>query len=130
MTVLFDLERLRPSAFDCIAQPVQGSDAWIAAPREHQPSGAAASDHLVVNQIGRHANQCEAGQPLTDDFVARGKRNEVSEPFERDALAGSDEARDGFGERQELTHCASAPREEASGKGMLTAAMRSKRGSV
>ena len=41
---------------------------------------------------------------LPDDFVTRGKRNQVRESFERHGLAGADEPADGITKRQQLTH--------------------------
>ena len=54
--------------------------------------GAAAADHLVVNQIGRHPDQRQIREPLPDDLVAGRDRNQVSEALERHAVARTDEA--------------------------------------
>ena len=46
-----------------------------------------ASDHLVVQQVGRHADQRQIADPLSDDFVPGGERDQMREPFERHAIA-------------------------------------------
>ncbi len=64
----------------------------------------AAADHLVVEQVGRHPDQREIAEALTDDFVPGGERNEVGEPFERDRVAGVDELADRVGKTEKSTH--------------------------
>ena len=74
MAVLFDLERTRPAAFDGVAEAVQRTDAGVAAPREDEPAGAAAADHLVVQHVGRHSDERQIREALADDLVARRER--------------------------------------------------------
>ena len=45
------------------------------------------ADHLVVDEIGRHADEVQILAALPDDLVTRRERNQVREPFERNALA-------------------------------------------
>ena len=83
---------------------MQRADAGIAAPRENELCRTAAANHLVVEQIGRHAHERQVGYPLTDDLVPGGKRNQVSEAFERDCLPWPHVACDGVSKGRELTH--------------------------
>ena len=104
VTVLLNLNRVRPSALDGIPQPMERPHAGIAAPGEHELPGGAAADHLVVEQVGRHPDQREIAKALTDDFVPGGERNEVGEPFEGDRVAGVDELADCVGKTEKSTH--------------------------
>jgi len=65
---------------------MQRSDAGIAAPGEHEFLRAPRADHLVVQQIGGHANQREVGASLADDLVPGGERNQVGESLEGDRV--------------------------------------------
>ncbi len=107
VAVLLDLERPRPAALDGVAQAMERADAGIAAPREHQLARAAAPDHLVVQEVRRHAHERQIGNALPDDLVPGGKRDEVGKTLERDALAGTHESRDGVGKRRERAHASS-----------------------
>jgi len=51
---------------------------------------------LIVDQIRRHADQVQAAPLLADDLVAGGKRNQVRETLECDALAVADELGNDF----------------------------------
>src|SRR5205807_7045071 len=64
-----------------ISQPVQGAHPGIAAPRENELARAAHADELIVDQVGRHADQREVATALADDLVAGSKGNQVREPF-------------------------------------------------
>jgi hypothetical protein len=101
MRMLVDRERLRPGIFDRIAQPIQRTDARIAAPRKCQCARAAAADQLVVDQIRRHADQMQSASLLANDLVTGRERNQVRETLERDALAVADELGDDFAEGAE-----------------------------
>ena len=104
VAVLFDLERRRPAVLDCVAEAVERTDAGIAAPREHELAGAAGSDQLVVDEIGRHPHQRQVTPALADDLVARRVRDEVGEALEGDGVAVVDVGRDGAGERLDRCH--------------------------
>ena len=51
---------------------------------------AAHADELVVDEIGRHADQREPFAALPDDLVARGMGNEMREALKRDGVAIAD----------------------------------------
>ncbi len=107
VAVLFDLERPRPAAFDCVAEAVQRADAGVAAPREDELARAAAADHLVVEQVRRHADQRQIRDALPDDLVPGGKGDEVGKALERDTVARAHETRDGVGKCRERAHATS-----------------------
>ena len=86
MRVLVDRERMRPAVLDRIAQPVQRTDAGIAAPGERQRARAAHADHLVVDQVRRHADQVQVAPALADDLVPGSERDQVREALQRDGL--------------------------------------------
>jgi hypothetical protein len=90
-----EFQRPGPSVFDGISKAVQRSDAWVAAPREGEPLRAARADHLVVNQIWRESNEIEILATLSNDFMTRRKRNEMSESLERHRIAVVNVGRNG-----------------------------------
>ena len=89
---------------DRVAEAVQRADAGVAAPGEDELARAAHADELVVDQVGRHADQRQVAPPLPDDLVAGRERDEVGEPLHRDRVAVVHEGRDRFGERHDLRH--------------------------
>ncbi len=97
VTVLLDLQRTGPALLDRIPQPVKRPDSWVPTPREDQLAGRAAADHLVVDEIRRHADQGQIGEPLTDDLVPCRERNQVCEALERDAVTRAHELRNRLG---------------------------------
>ena len=68
----------------------EGSHAGVPSPREHQLANHSHADHLVVQEIRRHANQRQIAAALPNHFMARRIRNEVGETFETDRIAVSD----------------------------------------
>jgi hypothetical protein len=102
--VFLNLERVGPTTFNGVAQPVKRPYPRIPAPGEDQFPGAPTADHLVVQQIRCHPDQGEVGETLTDDFVAGSKRDEMGETLERDAVARLDQAGHSFGQVQEFAH--------------------------
>ena len=88
--MLFQLELLRPSVFDCVSQTVQRADAGIAAPGENQLADAAHADELIVNEVRRHPDQRQPLAALTDNLVARSMRDKMSETLKRDGVAVAD----------------------------------------
>ena len=92
------LERRRPAVLHRVPKPVQRPDPGVAAPRERQRAGAAGADHLVVDEVGRHADQVKVFPPLPDEFVARGERDQVREALHGHALAVADVPRERFRE--------------------------------
>ena len=77
----------RSPLLDGVAEPMETAHAGIAAPGEDEPPGAAHTDHLVVDDVGRHAYEGQVTTPLADYLVTRGKRNQVREPLERHRVA-------------------------------------------
>ena len=104
MAVLLDLERCRPALLDRVPEPVERSDARVAAPREDQPAGAAHADHLVVDEVRGQPYQGEIAPTLPDDLVARGEGNEVGEPLQGNAVAVGDEIGHRLGQAREARH--------------------------
>ncbi len=87
VTVLLDLERVRPLILDGVAKALQRTDARIAAPRKGQFGHASGADQLVVGEVGRHPYEVQIATTLTDDLVSGRMRNEVGEAFERQRVA-------------------------------------------
>ena len=102
--VLIELERSRPAGLNRIAKPVERTDAGVPAPGENERAGAPHPDHLVVDDVGRHADEGELASALPNQLVTRGVRNEMREAFERHDVAVMDELSHGFGERDALSH--------------------------
>ena len=72
---------------DRVAEPVQAADPRVAAPGEDELAGATHADHLVVDDVRGEAHEREVAAALPDDLVARDRRDEMGEPFERDRVA-------------------------------------------
>src|SRR5262249_23926446 len=102
VAVLLDGERMRPPVLDRVAEAVDRAHAGIAAPREHEALRAAHADQLVVEDVGRHADELEVLAALANHFVAGGEGDEMREAFHRYRLAVSHETRDRVGERHDL----------------------------
>ena len=66
--------------------------------------GAARPDELVVDQVGRHADEGEIAPPLPDDLVARREGDQVGEAFECDGVAVADQPRHRLRQRHDLRH--------------------------
>lgn len=104
VAVFLDLQRLRPALLHRVAQAVQRTDAGVAAPGEHQLLRAACTDQQVVDQVGSHADQRQVFPALADQLVAGGRRDQVSEAFEGDAVAIVDEASHRFAQGEDFSH--------------------------
>ena len=65
---------------------------------------AAHADHLIVDEIRRHADQRQVFASLADDLVAGGMRNEMGEPLQSHGIAIANGGFDGFGERGNTRH--------------------------
>ncbi len=105
--MLLELERRGPVVLDGVAKPVQRADAGVPAPREHELARAAHSDQLVVDDVGRHADECQVAPLLPDQLVAGRMRDQVREPLERDDVAVVHEVPNRVGERNDLRHAVS-----------------------
>jgi hypothetical protein len=62
---------------------VQRSNAGVSAPRKNQAGSASHANHLVVDDIRRHANQRKVFAPLTDHLMTGREWNEVGKPLHR-----------------------------------------------
>src|ERR1700733_4162562 len=82
----------------------------FATPGEDQAPRTSSSDHLVVDEIGRHADEREVAPPLTDDLVARGHGNKVREALEGHGVTVMDQLGDGLCEGHHFSHGAPAAR--------------------
>ena len=92
--VLGDRERARPAVLDRVAQAVERAHARVAAPGEGEGPGAAGADHLVVDDVGRHAHEVQVAPALADDLVPGGEGDEVGEALEGQRLPVPDVLRD------------------------------------
>ena len=72
VAVLFDLERVRPTALDGIAETVKRAHSRVASPREDELACGAHADHLVVEEIGGHADEGQVAESLAE--ASRGRR--------------------------------------------------------
>jgi len=83
---------------------VQRADAGIAAPREDEFARAPHADELVVDQVGRHADQRKVAPALPDDLMAGGEGDQVGEPFHGHGVAVADVFRNRVGKCKEAWH--------------------------
>ena len=97
-------ERVRPAILDGVADAMRRADSRIAAPREHKFFGAAHADHLIVDQIRRHADQRQATTLLANDLVACRERDQMCEALHGEGIAIVDVLGDRIMQRQELSH--------------------------
>jgi hypothetical protein len=107
MAVLLQPQGRRPAVRGRVAEPVQRTDARVAAPGEDQPAGAAGADHLVVDDVRRHPDQGEVATALADDLVPGRDRDQVGEPLHRHGVAVVDERGDRFAEGHQVGQCCS-----------------------
>jgi hypothetical protein len=101
--VLLELHLVRHGVLVGVAEAEQGPDAGFR-PREDQLVGTAHTDHLIVDDVGRHADQGEVADPLADDLGPGRVRDEVGKALCRQRATRPDVAPDGLGELQELGH--------------------------
>ena len=76
---------------------MQRAHTRIATPGEGQPVGASHADHLVVDQVRRHADEVQVAPALPDDLVPCREGNQVGEALQRHALAVTNMTLDGIG---------------------------------
>jgi hypothetical protein len=62
---------------------VQWADAGVAQVTEDHLARDASGNHLVVDQVGRHANQRQLALALADDLVAGGEADKAGETLDR-----------------------------------------------
>jgi hypothetical protein len=102
VAVLLDGERVRPAVLDRVAEAMDRAHAGIAAPREHEARRASHADQLVVEDVGRHADELQVFAALPDHFVSGSEWNQVGETFHRNRLAVAHVASDRVRERHDL----------------------------
>src|SRR3954463_11446437 len=105
MTMLFDLEKVRPAALNRVAKPVKRTHAGVAAPRKDNLRGASHSDHLIIDQVWRHADQNKLPPSLTNNFMSCREGDQMRKAFERERVPIMNQIRDRFRERNDLSHC-------------------------
>ena len=98
MLVLFHLDRIRPFVLDGVPEAMQRAYARITAPRKHDLRHATRADQLIVNHIGSHADHGQSAPLLANDFVPRGKRDQVRESFEGNGVVIAHKFPDCFSE--------------------------------
>src|SRR5262249_41967860 len=81
---------------------VEGADARIARPGEHELPGAPRPDHLVVDEVGGEAAEDEVAAPLPDDLVAGGEADQGRETLDHDGVPVAHEAADRLPHREDL----------------------------
>ncbi|MNN50847.1 hypothetical protein D3C81_1654530 [compost metagenome] len=83
---------------------MQRAHARVAAPGENQFAGATGADQLVVDQVRCHPHQRQIFLALTNDFMTRCCRDQVSEAFECDGVTVVDELLHRVVQRKDLSH--------------------------
>ncbi|MCY1432144.1 hypothetical protein D9M71_481340 [compost metagenome] len=109
VTVLFDFQRVWPLFLDGVTQAMQGADTRVAAPGENQLAGTTGTDQLVVDQVRGHPHQGQVFLALANDFVTRGRRDQVSKAFERDRIAVVYELLHRVVQRKDFSHWGRLP---------------------
>ena len=102
--MLLDLGLVGIAVLDGVAHAPEQADAGIADVGEDHLLRHAHADHLVVEHVGRHADQREIAKALADGLVAGGVGDEVGEPLERDGVAVVEVILDRLGKADELRH--------------------------
>jgi len=80
---------------------MQGPDARIAAPGEHEPIRRAHADQLVVDQIRGHPHQREVPALLPQHLMGCRERNEMRKALHGHAVPVMDVRGDGLGQGTE-----------------------------
>ena len=87
MAVFLDLDAARKAVLDRVAHAAQQADAGIADIGEDHLLRHAHADHLVVDQVGRHADQRQVAKTLADRLMRRGRRDQMREALEGGGVA-------------------------------------------
>src|SRR5690349_17795730 len=82
-----DRERRGPAVLDGIAKPMQRANSRVSAPGKDELRRTAHADHLVIDEIGRHAHETQVATLLPNDFVRGCEGNEVREALEREGVS-------------------------------------------
>ncbi len=110
MRVLDGFDGARVIVLDGVAHAAQEADARVAGVGEDHFPREAHADHLVVDDVGRHAEEREVADTLADRLVGGSVRNEVGEALEGDGVAGVKVSGDCIAEREEFGHCGASLR--------------------
>ena len=102
VAVLLHLERRRIGVLDPPPDRPEAAHAGVAQPAEDELAGDAGRDHLVVDEVGRHARQGQVALALADDLVPGGEADEVREALDGHGVAVADEVRDRVAHRGDL----------------------------
>jgi hypothetical protein len=82
-----DFQWPRPVILNRIAQSMERTDTGIATPGKREGARTTSANQLIVNQVRRHPDQMQIALFLAQDLVPSSERNQMSEAFQRDALA-------------------------------------------
>ncbi len=89
---------------DLLAHPVQRADAGIAGPGEDELLRLPHADDLVIDDVGRHADQRQVLLALADHLMTGGIGDEMGEPLHRHAVAVAQVGGDGVVQGHERGH--------------------------
>ncbi len=104
MAVFLDLDRARKAVLDGVAHAAQQADAGIAGIGEDHFLREAHADHLVVDDVGRHADQASGREIPGGSPHAPRRRDQMGEALEGDDVAIIQVLGNGLFERQEFDH--------------------------
>ena len=104
MRVLDRLDGARKLVLDGVAHAPQQADPGVAGVGEHHLLRHPHADHLVVDDVGGHADESQVLDPLADRFMRGGMRDEVGEALEGDGVAVEEIARHRLLEAKEFGH--------------------------
>src|SRR5215467_14914185 len=81
MTVLFDFDVVRPAVLGGVTEARRQTNAGIACPRKDHLACATGADHLVIDEIGCEADQCQIAKTLSNNLVSGSRGNKMAEGF-------------------------------------------------
>ena len=104
MTVFFDLQRLRPAFLHRIAKPMQRANPRISTPRKNKLASGTHTNELVINHVGRHADQGQILFTLANNFMPCGMWDQVGETLHGHLVAVMDESVNGLTQCHNVSH--------------------------
>src|SRR5688572_21979045 len=104
MRMLHRLDSAGVLVLDGVAHAPQQTHPWVSGVGEDYLPGHAHADHLVVDDVRRHAQERQLLETLPDGLVPGSMRNEVRESLEGDGVAAVKVSPDRLGKAQELRH--------------------------
>ena len=96
MGIFFEVERSGDALLYGAAYTMQRPHAWIAQVAKHQLTRRARCYHLIVNQIGRHADKGEVAPALADNLMPGREADESREALDGDGQAIAHVGSDGL----------------------------------